>query len=116
MITMPEFGWEVRVFVMTTPIDDRTVELRAGLTMRVRKGAWAWTAPLRSPPGVRLARRVVFDAISRELAQDIAIWSTKYYLGRPAIAAGDGPIAEYRLWAGRFHPAEHQPEASPPGS
>jgi len=35
--------------------------------------------------------------------QEIDVWTYKAFLEKPALAKGDGPIAEYRRWAKQFY-------------
>ena len=35
--------------------------------------------------------------------QDFAIWENKIFRAQPALADGDGPIAEFRRWAAQFY-------------
>jgi hypothetical protein len=38
-----------------------------------------------------------------QFEQDVPIWEHKCYRARPALADGDGPIAEYRRWFAQFY-------------
>lgn len=35
--------------------------------------------------------------------QDFPIWEHKRFRAQPALAEGDGPIAEFRRWAAQFY-------------
>jgi hypothetical protein len=35
--------------------------------------------------------------------QDFPIWENKLFRAQPALAEGDGPIAEFRRWAAQFY-------------
>ncbi|WP_280442724.1 Rieske 2Fe-2S domain-containing protein [Nocardia brasiliensis] len=99
-----EAGWDIRQLVLTTPIGPREVDVFVGTSLRSRargalsRAAWA--------PLEMLIERGVLRMVVIELLRDQQIWDNKKYLGKPAIAAGDGPIATYRSWARQFYPEE----------
>ena len=59
---------------------------------------------------------IFYRAFLVDFPRDFPIWSTKAYVDRPLLAAGDGPIAKYRKWCRQFYewPAEAQPQAAKP--
>lgn len=90
---VPRLGMLMRQFVLSTPVDAQTVHLRIG----TRSGR----VPV---PGLtRLMAWVLYRGLSVEVGQDFAIWKNKRYVKRPALAAGDGPIATYRRWCRQFY-------------
>ncbi|MFC9437194.1 Rieske 2Fe-2S domain-containing protein [Nocardia sp. NPDC057030] len=95
-------GWAIRQLVLTTPIGEREVDVYIGTQLRSRgrgrlgRSVWA--------PPEALIERLVLRTVVGELRRDQVIWDHKKYLGRPALAAGDGPIAQYRAWARQFYP------------
>jgi phenylpropionate dioxygenase-like ring-hydroxylating dioxygenase large terminal subunit len=95
-LTMPTLGWKVRQLVLPTPVAADQLELRLALTVRKRGRAWVILD--------HLVQRLVFYGFVSEVRSDIDIWNHKWYLGRPAIAAGDGPIGRYRKWTQQFYP------------
>ncbi|MEU7768745.1 Rieske 2Fe-2S domain-containing protein [Nocardia sp. NPDC049190] len=103
-LTMPTLGWQLRQLVLPTPIDRDRLELRLALTVRRRGRAWAG-------PDL-LLQRFALHAFVSEVRADIAIWDHKCYLGRPALAAGDGPIGRYRKWAQQFYQGDSEPDTA----
>ncbi|MBC7171337.1 MAG: hypothetical protein H5U40_02860, partial [Polyangiaceae bacterium] len=82
------------LLVLPTPVDAETVHLRVAAAMR--------PFPLPSPL-MRLVHRFVLEAFSRDVEDDIPLWSKKRYIERPLLAPGDGPIATYRRYAEQFY-------------
>jgi len=77
-----------------TPIDAETTHMRMGVIAK-RDGADA----------AELARelRAYMDEHAVVATQDFAIWENKIFRAQPALAEGDGPIAEFRRWAAQFY-------------
>lgn len=90
---LPGLGLQMRHLVLSTPIDEEHVHLRAA--SRVRR--------LRFPGLTGLALRAVFASLCRELRQDFAVWRHKSFLARPVLADGDGPFPAYRKWCRQFY-------------
>jgi hypothetical protein len=90
-ISVPSLGTSLRLFVLPAPIDAERIDLVLAVAGHGVRG--------------RLACGPVFRIVRREVEQDIAVWTTRRYLPRPALAKGDGPIAEYRRWASQFYAA-----------
>ncbi|HEU4429945.1 MAG TPA: Rieske 2Fe-2S domain-containing protein [Myxococcota bacterium] len=77
-----------------TPIDAETTHMRMGVIAK-RDGADA---------AVLLRKlRAYMDEHAVVATQDFAIWENKIFRARPALADGDGPIAEFRRWAAQFY-------------
>ena len=45
----------------------------------------------------------VFEEYIGDVRQDWEIWERKVYVHPPALAAGDGPIGQYRQWCKQFY-------------
>ncbi|WP_280399598.1 Rieske 2Fe-2S domain-containing protein [Nocardia carnea] len=99
-------GWAIRQLVLTTPTGRRGVDAHIATLLR-RRGGSVIARIVRAPIEAVL-ERIVLTVVAAELRRDQRIWDHKKYLRRPAIAAGDGPIAEYRTWARQFYPQEEQ--------
>lgn len=99
-------NWAIRQLVLTTPTGRRGVDAHIATILRTRGGTkieriiWA--------PVEAILERIVLRAVVAELRRDQQVWDNKKYLTRPAIAAGDGPIAAYRAWAAQFYSEEAQ--------
>jgi hypothetical protein len=50
-----------------------------------------------------LVEQITWKAFVDDVELDFPIWQNKAYIQRPALAAGDGPIAPYRRWATQFY-------------
>ena len=76
------------------PVDEDYVHMR--FTFTVKKF---------SSDGVMSSVGAAFvKEITRQLEQDKPVWENKIYLERPLICDGDGPIGQFRRWAGQFYP------------
>jgi 3-ketosteroid 9alpha-monooxygenase subunit A len=88
--------YETIVVTGMTPIDDETTWVRMGVIAKI--GA--------SPSPAALAAFAAYMAEHARFAEaDFPIWENKQHRVRPLLCDGDGPIADYRRWAARFHPA-----------
>lgn len=86
---------EFRVFVLSTPIDEENVDLVIAGTTHRRLGLLA-----------PLARRIAHKIVCSEVDQDLDVWTHKRYHESPALAKGDGPVAEYRRYVRQFYPKD----------
>ncbi|MEV6322589.1 Rieske 2Fe-2S domain-containing protein [Nocardia sp. NPDC051787] len=102
IVELEAAGWAIRQLVLSTPIGEREVAVHVGTTVRSRgrtassRAAWM--------PVEAVLERIALRIVVTELRRDQEIWDHKVYLDRPAIAAGDGPIAKYRAWTRQFYP------------
>ena len=84
---------DMLTYITQTPIDDELCDVRLHFSMRRVTDAAATE---------RIAE--LNERITREqFEQDIPIWEHKCYRARPALADGDGPVAEYRRWFQQFY-------------
>jgi nitrite reductase/ring-hydroxylating ferredoxin subunit len=98
-VTLPRLGWTVRQLVLATPVDPQQVEMRLAISARRHVGR---AAPLWKPIDATF-QRVLLKQIASTVRLDIAIWTHKKFLDRPALAAGDGPIGPFRKWTRQFY-------------
>ena len=98
---VPELGIATRQYVLTTPLDGREMELRGAMAMR----------RMANPRLTDQLHEMTFRGFVDGITQDLPIWGNRRYLERPALAAGDGPIALFRKWARQFQPAGGGAEA-----
>lgn len=55
-----------------------------------------------------------FKGYCYDVSTDFKIWQNKIYITPPALAKGDGPIAQYRSWAQQFYYQDSsQPDYKP---
>lgn len=100
-VRLPALGLRLRQLVLPTPTEKGHVALRVGLSCHEPRRAGKLGRPLAA-----LIARTLFPIVKNDVSQDFAIWKTKRYVERPILAAGDGPIAQYRKWAAQFYEAE----------
>jgi nitrite reductase/ring-hydroxylating ferredoxin subunit len=104
-VDIPAYRLRTRHIVFVTPTDPGHVDMRLGLCVKEPD------AGRLGPLAALVPRRRIADAIGRvlylpfenDVRQDVPFWEHKRYTPRPAIAAGDGPIALYRRWASQFY-------------
>jgi len=105
-IVVERLGLEIRQFVLPTPLDETTVELRAATSVKLFPAPVGAGRFFQWLPRARLARLLaqrISSLMDVELRPDFAIWENKRYLDNPGLAQGDGPIGRYRRWARQFY-------------
>lgn len=105
-ITVPDLGLHFVGFVLPTPIDHHTIELRFKLSMKKIFNAGK-VHPLLRFMSKKWVTQLVFWQSFRgflmNVAEDVPIWQTKAYLSEPALSSLDEPIIFYRDWADQFY-------------
>lgn len=103
---VPDFGLRTRQFVLATPVDDASIELRLALSLQSvePRRLHRLLAPVPSALLTRLIAWSTFQAYVRDVKQDLPIWEHKRFIHPPRLADGDGPIGRYRRWARQFYP------------
>ena len=96
-IELDPFGLRVRMLAMSTPTTPGEVDIRLAVAVRATRPALTPVLPLLH---LAAAAGVVHD-----FRQDMAVWESKRYLGRPVLAEGDGPVGAFRKWCRQFYPA-----------
>jgi nitrite reductase/ring-hydroxylating ferredoxin subunit len=91
--------FDVRLWVLPVPVDDENIDLVLGASTMKKSG-----------PLAPLGRSIARFALCNEVEQDLDVWTYKTYLDQPALAKGDGAVAEYRRYVQQFYPqtAEHE--------
>ncbi|MFM2282621.1 MAG: hypothetical protein RL222_125, partial [Bacteroidota bacterium] len=55
----------------------------------------------------KLAHKLLLDGTYKgychDVSMDFKIWENKIYIDPPILAKGDGPVAQYRMWAQQFY-------------
>lgn len=110
-VTVAEMGFRSRQFVLATPVDAESVDLRIGMCMAAlpREARERGFAPslIAGLPGLLFdffVARIAFRTYCDDVDADVPIWSTKLHVEPPRLAEGDGPIGRYRRWARQFYP------------
>ncbi len=107
-VEIPELHMRTRQFVLSTPVGDNQIHLRIALAVeQIEKPAkiFPLLAVLPSSLVTRFVSQGAFKAFMHDVGQDFHIWENKVYVAPPALAAGDGPVGQYRVWAKQFYPA-----------
>lgn len=87
----PKFRY---LFLFTfTPVDEQTVEVSSILTM---KKIW-------NPVATWLLMRKAIKEGGKTIDQDVPIFEHKIHRAEPLLTERDGPIMQYRRWAGQFY-------------
>ena len=106
-ITVPQFNWRSRLFVLATPTVGDQIRLRVAVSALPSAFFPAKIHPLLAlvPRALvfQAALRGTFEGICNDVSQDFKIWQNKRYLSPPMLAEGDGPVGKYRRWARQFY-------------
>ncbi len=86
---------EVRIWVLPVPRDEENIDIIIGGSSYRNLG-----------PLAPLARNIAHSIVCKEVDQDLDVWTYKTYLEQPALAKGDGPVAEYRRYVKQFYPQD----------
>ena len=97
---------QIRLWVLTTPIDGKFVELT--LVSQVRrlvkpKRLIAGMGFLPSRLRTWIMSKIIIHLQKSDVLQDVVIWSRKRYLPRPVLCRSDGPIGKFRYYCRQFY-------------
>lgn len=114
---VPEFGLDLRFFVLPTPTDIGKLKLRIGTSIKEMKD-FSKITPIMNLIPRKIANKLLlystFKSYCYDVSTDFKIWQNKIYITPPALAKGDGPIAQYRSWAQQFYYQDSsQPDYKP---
>ncbi len=84
---------DMLTYITQTPQDDERCDVRLHFSMR----------RLADPTATERIAELNERITRAQFEQDVPIWEHKCYRARPALADGDGPIAEYRRWFAQFY-------------
>jgi len=101
-VDLPQFGIKLRLFVMSVPNDGGHEDLMLAGSIADGYG-----------PLGPLIRNIAFSFLCLEVEQDIEVWETKIFRDPPALAVGDGPVAQYRKWVKQFYVPSDEPARLP---
>jgi nitrite reductase/ring-hydroxylating ferredoxin subunit len=111
-VELPHIGVSVHVWILPTPIGPWSLHLRQVTSAAFSKPKWL---PCRIRELLsRLIARAAMYWIQRQIIDDALIWTHKRYEPRPRLTKGDGPIGQYRHWAGQFYPRTTPSAFRPP--
>ncbi len=106
-LRLPRLGVRARHLVLATPTGPGQMDLLVGMAVE------ALPLPLRlGGLAARLLQLPMMRMYRADVMQDFRIWRHQRTGGATALAAGDGPIGQYRRWARQFYgaqaPARHE--------
>ena len=52
----------------------------------------------------KLVQQGTYKGFIHDVSQDFDIWENKQYVNPPALAKGDGPVGQFRVWCKQFYP------------
>ncbi|MCB9033648.1 MAG: Rieske (2Fe-2S) protein [Chitinophagales bacterium] len=100
------FEIETRHLVLSTPTAAGKIKLRIGAAIKNIAHPSKIT-PLLSllpkPLVTKIIHKNTFKGYCHDVSQDFKIWQNKIYIDPPLLAKGDGPVAQYRMYAHQFY-------------
>ena len=111
-VTEHTIGMEVRLWVLSAPIDSKEIELTLASQVRdfpkPRKFVLGLGfIPMRVRTG--LMNSIISRAQKRDVDADVKIWERKRYLPRPRLSRADGDFAVYRRYCRQFYEDSRDP-------
>ena len=64
---------------------------------------WMLIKLLPNKLATNLVLRGAYKGYCHDVSLDFKIWENKIYIDPPVLAKGDGPVAQYRMWAQQFY-------------
>ena len=108
-VAVPKLGFELRNFVLATPIGRGKVQLRIAMSMKRLKYTQSLHPALKLVPKTLLeflVHRAAMAGFKNDVLQDFDIWNHKTSIDKPMLAKGDGPVGIYRKWARQFYSSD----------
>jgi nitrite reductase/ring-hydroxylating ferredoxin subunit len=114
LIRMPQFGFRVRFWVLSTHTDGERVCLTLAVSTELRPVAHreGWARFLPWPLIARVLRYFILVEGVHDVLQDTPIWANKIHLDPPELVKGDGPIGHYRRYVRQFYPSAEERSAT----
>lgn len=99
-------GLHSRLWVLSTPVDGRLIDLTLATQANLRGPGSFFTGLRFLPVGWRhrLMSRILLSEEKRFVMQDVVIWERKLYTAPPRLSRADGPIGKFRLYCRQFYP------------
>jgi hypothetical protein len=104
---VPTFNLKTRHLILSTPIDGNKINLSIATSINKNIEPSKINILLSFFPKTPLAyliRNATMNGFKHDVGQDFDIWQNKIYVAPPALSKGDGPVAQYRVWAKQFYP------------
>ncbi len=103
---VPTYDMYTRQYVLSTPTDHGKVNLKIGMSIKHLDDPGKILFLLKLFPKkmiTNLILKTAFKGYCQDVGQDFKIWENKIYIDPPLLAKGDGPVAQYRMWASQFY-------------
>jgi nitrite reductase/ring-hydroxylating ferredoxin subunit len=104
-VDIAEFGIQTRHYVFPSPLDGQKINLKIGISIKIinpdKLFPFLSLLPHNWLTGLLLPG--AFKGYENDVLQDFKIWENKIYIDPPALAKGDGPVAQYRQWCRQFY-------------
>jgi nitrite reductase/ring-hydroxylating ferredoxin subunit len=107
-VDIPEYELKTRQYVFPVPIEGNQINLKAGMSIKAEKPGKIFPLLRLMPHGLlnKIILNSAFKSYCKDVSQDFKVWENKIYIDPPALAKGDGPVAQYRLWCRQFYKPE----------
>ena len=107
-VDLPELGIKTRQYVFPSPTTDNKVNLKLGMSIKIVDASKMSPLLKLMPPDflAGLILPTAFKDYCKDVKQDFDVWENKIYIDPPALAKGDGPVAQYRIWCRQFYSAD----------
>lgn len=108
-VEVKKVGIKLRLYVLTTPIDEKTTQLRITSTVCKDIDYPSIAKVLNVLPQewlLSLIHKILHLEYKSDVSQDFDIWENKVYIANPAVSKGDGPIQLYRKYCSQFYGSE----------
>ena len=99
-------GMDMRMWLLATPVDGTLIDLSLVSQVREIRNPRGWFAgmgfllpKLRAP----IMNKIMAPMQTRDVQQDVVIWSHKRYRSRPQLCFSDGEIMPYRAYCAQFY-------------
>lgn len=108
-VELPELGMKTRQYVFPSVTDDYRVNLKLGMSIKIEQPSMIFPllAVMPKKALTSLVLHTAFKDYCNDVRQDFKVWENKIYIDPPALAKGDGPVAQYRMWCKQFYSAEN---------
>jgi len=109
-VDIPELGMKSRQYVFPSPTDEGRINLKLGMSIKLEEPGKMFPLFKLLPKQflTRLILPKAFKGYCSDVSQDFKVWENKIYIDPPALAKGDGPVAQYRIWCKQFYQFENE--------
>jgi hypothetical protein len=104
-VDIPGYEMKTRQYVFPTPVDGDHINLKVGMSIKAEKPGKIFPLLPLMPPRIlnKILLSSAFAGYVKDVSQDFKVWENKIYIDPPALAKGDGPVAQYRQWCRQFY-------------